>query len=293
SDGLMVLGDAGGLICPLEAEGVYYSMLAGKLAAGVAVEATQRKDYSPAFLSRYENLVRQSAIGKEFELGEQWKEFITKVPFNTDASTWVNQLLPDALYAALNVAETHKESIDLLHERAITMAKVVYPKVKGLISKPLVSILDQFLGFYLDKLNLSLLVKPLMQSTRSIRENMIRQVLDDWLGGKGRHFTEEKPRVALKDRVVKSSSLKLVHLVDRVKPARPVLFFDEKKCIKCKRCVLICPMGIWMEDGTSITCMDGHQSACIECGGCFQACPSSAIHMEYPANGEGIKYHHG
>ncbi len=295
ADGLMVLGDAGALICPLEAEGVYYSLLAGKLAAGVAVEATQRKEYSSAFLSRYENLVRQSAIGKEFELGQQWKEFITAVPFNTDASPWVNQLLPDALYAALNVAETHTESIALLHERAITLAKIVYPKVKGLISKPLVSILDQFLGFYLDKLNLSLIVKPLMQSTRSIRENMIRQVLDDWLGAKGNHAIagEEKNMTALKDRISTTKTLDLARLLDRVQATKPILAFDENKCIKCKRCVLICPMGVWVEDGASIKCIEGHQALCIECGGCVQACSSSAIRIEYPAHGEGIKYHHG
>ncbi|MHA1846679.1 MAG: NAD(P)/FAD-dependent oxidoreductase, partial [Promethearchaeota archaeon] len=90
-DGYLVLGDAAGLICPLEAEGVYYAMLAGKIAAKVVKQLKDSgvENMKASELSIFEREIKKSPIGKEFEYGEEWKDFIDKLPFNLEPSPWI------------------------------------------------------------------------------------------------------------------------------------------------------------------------------------------------------------
>ncbi len=293
-DGVILLGDAAGLICPLEAEGVYYAMLAGKIAADVVVDARSGGDFSDASLSKFGRMIKDSPIGKEFTMGEVWKEFIDTVPFNVEASSWLVQLLPDAVYAAMNVAEPHAETVETrARDRAMTLARLVYPKIKKIIGKPAVAILDEFLKYYIDKLNLSIIMKPLLESTRGMREKMIQQVLDDWLGKKTQDAGYQEVTPPLSSRLAKEPSLDVRPLI-HVKPSsRAIITHFDHRCTGCGRCALICPAGLWStKDGRAILEKD-HENWCTECHSCFQACPSSAIEIAYPMRGEGIVYKHG
>lgn len=56
----------------------------------------------------------------------------------------------------------------------------------------------------------------------------------------------------------------------------------EQNCIKCGRCVDICPMGLmplmyvkFVKNGMNEACKDYYVSNCIECGSCAYVCPSS------------------
>ncbi|MBN2152227.1 MAG: FAD-dependent oxidoreductase [Candidatus Lokiarchaeota archaeon] len=293
-DGFMVLGDAAGLICPLEAEGVYYAMLAGKLAAGVAADAKASGDFSDATMSRFGRMVKDSPIGREFTMGEVWKEFIDTVPFNVDAATWLVQLLPDAMYAAINVAEPHAETVEVrARDRAMALARLVYPKIKKVIAKPAVAILDEFLRYYIDKLNLSIIMKPLLESTRGIREKIIQQVLDDWLGKRAPETVYHGTPQPLPSRLAVVPGLDVRPMI-HVKPSsRPVIRHLEHRCTACGHCVTVCPARLWASRDGRIRLEEGHALWCMECGSCFQACPSSAIEIAYPLNGEGIAYKHG
>ncbi|MEX2681908.1 MAG: FAD-dependent oxidoreductase [Candidatus Sigynarchaeota archaeon] len=293
-DGFIVFGDAAGLICPLEAEGVYYAMLAGKIAADVVADAKMACNFSSVTLSKFDRLIRDSPIGKEFAMGEIWKDFIDTVPFNLDAAPWLVPLLSDTLYAAINVAEPHAETVEVkARDRAIALARLVYPKIKKVISKPAVAILDEFLLHYIDKLNLSLVMKPLLESTRGMREKIIRQVLDDWLDKKSSEtaFNEALPNLSF--RLSKKRSLNVRNLI-RTKPSsRAVITHFEHRCTGCGRCETVCPAWLWSLKDGRIKLEVGHEKWCLECGGCVQACPSSAIAMNYPLNGEGVVYRHG
>ena len=55
TDGLMLVGDAARQVDPLTGGGIINAMLAGKLAAQVAMEAVAARDTSAAFLGRYEH----------------------------------------------------------------------------------------------------------------------------------------------------------------------------------------------------------------------------------------------
>jgi geranylgeranyl reductase family protein len=58
-DRLMLLGDAAGLINPLNGEGIQYALLSGRWAAEVAAEATRSNDFSAASLAPYADRVER------------------------------------------------------------------------------------------------------------------------------------------------------------------------------------------------------------------------------------------
>lgn len=65
ADGVVVVGDAAGLVNPLNREGANLAMLSGRLAALAIVEAKQRDDFSIASLSRYRELLDDSIVMKD------------------------------------------------------------------------------------------------------------------------------------------------------------------------------------------------------------------------------------
>lgn len=109
-DSVMLVGDAAGFACPFEAEGVYYAMYSGALAAQVARRALERGDVSRRSLSEYERAWRDSPIGEEFIGGAAIEGFVRGIGFNPDAGRWVIPMINDAMYGLLNVAESHTAS---------------------------------------------------------------------------------------------------------------------------------------------------------------------------------------
>nr|MDO8098970.1 NAD(P)/FAD-dependent oxidoreductase [Candidatus Njordarchaeota archaeon] len=67
-DGLVVAGDAAGHCSPVSGEGLYYSMVAGRIAGQIASQAIKANDLSARYLGRYERLWRR-AIGSDLRWG--------------------------------------------------------------------------------------------------------------------------------------------------------------------------------------------------------------------------------
>jgi electron transfer flavoprotein-quinone oxidoreductase len=65
SDGVVVVGDAAGLVNPVNREGANLAMMSGRLAARAIVEARARGDFSAASLSRYRELLEESVVLKD------------------------------------------------------------------------------------------------------------------------------------------------------------------------------------------------------------------------------------
>jgi geranylgeranyl reductase family protein len=59
SDRIMLVGDAAGLINPLNGEGIQYALLSGRWAADVAVTCAEQNDFSQAALSTYSTRVEK------------------------------------------------------------------------------------------------------------------------------------------------------------------------------------------------------------------------------------------
>ncbi|MFH1149486.1 MAG: hypothetical protein V1748_03325, partial [Actinomycetota bacterium] len=133
-DSVILIGDAAGFACPFEAEGVYYAMYSGMLAARVARNALERGDTSAGSLAEYERAWRDSPIGEEFVGGEAIEGFVRGIGFNPDAGRWVIPMINDAMYGLLNVAESHTASA-----RNLTSLLVPYlPPLADTLAKDLV-----------------------------------------------------------------------------------------------------------------------------------------------------------
>jgi electron transfer flavoprotein-quinone oxidoreductase len=104
-NGVLLVGDAAGFPCPLEAEGIYYAMLSGKLAVEVSELYLNTGD--PQVLKSYETAWRNSPIGEEFELGLEIYKFLREIPFSMNAARELIPFINDLFYSLLNVAESH------------------------------------------------------------------------------------------------------------------------------------------------------------------------------------------
>jgi len=71
-DGVMLIGDAGGFPCPLEAEGVWHACMTGKIAAEVAAKAISAGNPSKSFLAEYERTWEASSVGREYDFGKEY-----------------------------------------------------------------------------------------------------------------------------------------------------------------------------------------------------------------------------
>jgi flavin-dependent dehydrogenase len=70
--GMMLVGDAAGFPCPLEAEGIWHAVTSGKIAAETAAWALSAGDVSERRLAEYERRWKASDLGKEHEFGEEF-----------------------------------------------------------------------------------------------------------------------------------------------------------------------------------------------------------------------------
>ncbi len=85
TDNVMLIGDAGGFPCPLEAEGVYPAMETGKLAAETAIKCIADGDTSKQALKLYEDKWKQASVGIEFEAGESLQTLWRNLFFSTQS----------------------------------------------------------------------------------------------------------------------------------------------------------------------------------------------------------------
>jgi NAD-dependent dihydropyrimidine dehydrogenase PreA subunit len=55
----------------------------------------------------------------------------------------------------------------------------------------------------------------------------------------------------------------------------PEVSIDQDRCVNCKTCVSICPMGVYSDEGDRVVV--AAEEECIACMGCVAACPTEAI----------------
>ncbi|MCC6944482.1 MAG: FAD-dependent monooxygenase [Thermomicrobiales bacterium] len=104
-NGVVVVGDAAGLINPINREGANLAMLSGQLAAQAIIEAKERGDFTAPSLARYEELLDQSIIMADM------KKIRKIAPFAHDRPqlfTTYPGMMADAAYEYLKVDGTAK-----------------------------------------------------------------------------------------------------------------------------------------------------------------------------------------
>lgn len=98
--GVVVVGDAAGLVNPMNREGANLAMLSGRLAAQAIIEAKDKQDFSAASLSKYKQLLDDSIIAADM------KKISKLTPFAHDRPqlfTTYPQTLSDAAFEYLSV----------------------------------------------------------------------------------------------------------------------------------------------------------------------------------------------
>ncbi len=142
TDNIMLIGDAAGLACPFEAEGVYYAMLSGQIAAEVAADAIKKGDLTKQFLQRYDIALRQSHIGEEFEIGPAVSKFVQDLAFNYKPGKWIVPFLNELLYGICNVSEAHITNARILEARL----QKYFPFLLDAVIQDFSPMLDAILG---------------------------------------------------------------------------------------------------------------------------------------------------
>ncbi|WP_048150994.1 NAD(P)/FAD-dependent oxidoreductase [Methanolacinia paynteri] len=79
ANGLVVVGDAARLSDPITGGGIYNAMYSGKLAAEVAAECIENNDWSRDALMEYDEIWRESRMGKALQRNYQIKEIFVKL----------------------------------------------------------------------------------------------------------------------------------------------------------------------------------------------------------------------
>ena len=119
TDGVMVAGDAAGMVDPLHHEGTNLGMIAGKLAGETAVEAHKQKDFSAEFLQEYRRRLQDSFVLKDLKQYRRMSGFLDSEPHLMD--TYPNFLNDAALryFTAHGIAkrDMEKEILRLLMGR--------------------------------------------------------------------------------------------------------------------------------------------------------------------------------
>ncbi len=98
ADGVMLVGDAGGFPCPLEAEGIWHALITGRIAAEVAAKAISRGDTSETVLKEYEQRWKEPPLGREYEYGQEFVNFWRNSAFNPELMKKIVQFMGEFQY---------------------------------------------------------------------------------------------------------------------------------------------------------------------------------------------------
>ncbi|MFX1418455.1 MAG: NAD(P)/FAD-dependent oxidoreductase [Promethearchaeota archaeon] len=107
-DGVILIGDAGGFPCPLEAEGIYPAMVTGKIAAEVASDLIPSEDISKANLKKFDEKWQKTSVGKEFESGYELWNIWKALPFSPkETMSWFVPMIMEILGGIFDWSQPH------------------------------------------------------------------------------------------------------------------------------------------------------------------------------------------
>ncbi len=110
--GVILIGDAGGFPCSLEAEGIYPAMITGKIAAEVAANAITAEDVSKNALSKYDEMWKKTSIGEKFEAGEELYNIWKALPFSPqETMSWFVPMFMEAMGGIYDWSEPHAKRV--------------------------------------------------------------------------------------------------------------------------------------------------------------------------------------
>jgi len=149
TDGIILIGDAGGFPCPLEAEGIYPAMVTGKVAAEVAAEAVSSGDFSKELLKKFDEGWKKTSIGEEFEAGTELWNIWKALPFSPkETMSWFVPMIMEILGGIFDWSQPHGKRV----RQIISHVKSYMPKATPFIMKNVFPLVAKIFEDDLDKI---------------------------------------------------------------------------------------------------------------------------------------------
>ncbi|MFW9939563.1 MAG: NAD(P)/FAD-dependent oxidoreductase [Candidatus Thorarchaeota archaeon] len=148
-DGVILIGDAGGFPCPLEAEGIYPAMVTGKIAAEVAAEAISSGDFTKDSLKKFDERWKNTSIGEEFEAGSELWNIWKDLPFNPkETMSWFVPMIMEILGGIFDWSQPHAKRV----RQIVSHVRSYMPKATPFIMKYVFPLVAKIFEDDLDKL---------------------------------------------------------------------------------------------------------------------------------------------
>ncbi|UCC18705.1 MAG: NAD(P)/FAD-dependent oxidoreductase [Promethearchaeota archaeon] len=149
TDGVILIGDAGGFPCPLEAEGIYPAMVTGKIASEVASDLIPSGELSKVNLKKFDEKWQKTSIGKEFESGYELWNIWKALPFSPkETMSWFVPMIMEILGGIFDWSQPHALRV----RQIIGHVRSYMPKATPFIMTYVIPLLTKVFEDDLDKL---------------------------------------------------------------------------------------------------------------------------------------------
>ena len=149
TDGVILIGDAGGFPCPLEAEGIYPAMVTGKIAAEVAAEAISSGDFTKDSLKKFDEGWKNTSIGEEFEVGSELWTIWKALPFSpNETMSWFVPMIMEILGGIFDWSQPHAKRV----RQIVSHMRSYMPKATPFVMKYVFPLVAKIFEDDLDKL---------------------------------------------------------------------------------------------------------------------------------------------
>ncbi len=143
TDNVILVGDAGGFPCPLEAEGIYPAMVTARAAIETAAEAISAGDTSKQFLSLYDKKWMATSIGDDFKSGPELQSIWKALPFSPKKTmSWFVPMFMEIIGGIIDWSEPHPVRVRQVARRI----KHYLPQAIPFIMKQVIPLLTSILG---------------------------------------------------------------------------------------------------------------------------------------------------
>ncbi len=166
TDNVILVGDAGGFPCPLEAEGIYPAMVTGRAAAEAAADAISSSDTSKEFLDLYDQKWQQTSIGEEFKTGPELARIWRALPFSPkETMSWFVPMIMEILGGILDWSQPHAVRV----RQVMRHVKSYLPQAIPFVMRDVLPLLEKILG---DKMELLTNPEKLIASMPELQESI-------------------------------------------------------------------------------------------------------------------------
>lgn len=173
TDNVILVGDAAGFPCPLEAEGIYPAMVTARAAVETAAAALSEGDTSKEFLSLYDKKWMATSIGEEFTAGPELASIWRALPFSPhETMSWFVPMFMEIIGGIIDWSEPHAVRIRQVARRL----KTYLPQAVPFIMKEVIPLLTTVLGE--DKMELLTDPEKLLTEMPEIQEALTKAFMD-------------------------------------------------------------------------------------------------------------------